>query len=125
MRILEYLRNKVFWILDSRKGGKIKSSYDLLSKIEGNNPMPDDEVDAYHRKALERLLRHCVKTVPAYSHLGYTLSKESPIDYWPVVNKLSFKDISKGENDHLSYDFQKDSLIAMKTSGSTGTPFTC
>lgn len=107
--------------MDKRSGGRVKENLELLSKIEGEKPMADSEVDSYHHQALHNLLQHCVDTVPAYSELGYLLSKENPLSEWPVVNKMILRDSNRG---YLSSEYQQDSIIPMTTSGSTGTPFT-
>lgn len=78
--------------MDARRGGDIKKNLELLSSMEGDDPWSDEAVESYHRKRLYQLLRHCVETVSAYSGLGYLLSRENPIEDWPVVNKLSFNE---------------------------------
>lgn len=123
MTLAEHLRNKAFWVLDAIRGGGVRESLELLSSIEGSAQQPDAAIEAYHKKQIQNLLRHCVETVPAYANLGHTLTLENPILNWPVVNKLSFAKSAAGR--HMSTAYDRDSLIAMTTSGSTGTPFTC
>lgn len=96
MTFLETLRSKAFWLIDTIRGGDIRRNVKLLSEIEGNRPMTDDEVNTYHRKAIYKLLRHCVESVPAYANMGYTLSHENPIKEWVVANKLKIKELSGG-----------------------------
>ena len=117
MSPLELLRGKAFWLLDAIKGGKIRKYYDLLSAIEGKDGIPSLELQEYHKTHIKELLEHCVKSVPAYSGL-----KPDSIESWPVVNKMFFKE---GGEKYLSTAFDKEGLIPMSTSGSTGTPFTC
>ena len=71
MTFLETLRSKAFWLIDAIRGGDIRCNVKLLSEIKGERPMTDDEVDTYHRKAIYKLLRHCVESVPAYAEMGY------------------------------------------------------
>ncbi|MCM1142816.1 MAG: hypothetical protein NC453_29970, partial [Muribaculum sp.] len=121
MTLLETFRSKAFWLIDALRGGDIRRNVKLLSEIEGDRPMADEEVEKYHQKAIYKLLRHCVESVPAYADLGYTLSHENPIKDWSVVNKLKLKGLSGGG---ISCRYDKSNLVAMTTSGSTGTPFT-
>ena len=116
MRLLEYLRGKAFWGIDALKGGSIRKYFDLLSEFEGGG-VPESFLSDYHKMKIRELLEHCVRTVPAYSGLN-----PDSLDSWPVINKMTLKD---GGDRYLSTSFDKDSLIPMSTSGSTGTPFTC
>lgn len=117
MKPLEFLRAKAFWGIDAAKGGKIRKYYDLLNAIEGGKGYSETELAEYHRKKIAELLEHCVKTVPAYSGLI-----PDSLEEWPVINKMTLKN---GGIKYLSTAFDKEQLIPMSTSGSTGTPFTC
>lgn len=70
----------------------------------------------HQEEQIQKLLAHAKTTVPFYSDQSDTV-----LSNWPVVNKNVLR--SNG-NDILSNMYQKDNLIAMSTSGSTGTPFT-
>ena len=116
MIFLELCRNQAFWAMDAIKGGKVRKALKLLKKCE-DGIWSDAEVEAYQQECLEKLLRHCIATVPAYKE-----QKSICLQDWPVVNKSVLK---SGQNQVLSSIYDKESLIAMTTSGSTGTPFTC
>lgn len=122
MTPLEFLRNCAFWALDSIKGGKIRKYYRLLNTFEGNQERTDAQLQKYYNTQIAALLTHCVKTVPAYADLAHLLHESSPLDKWPVINKMTLKE---GGDRYMSSLFDKNSLIPMTTSGSTGTPFTC
>lgn len=117
MRPLEYLRGLAFWGIDAAKGGKIHMYLNQLESIEGGNKYSETELEEYYHSKISELLEHCVRTVPAY--FGF---KADSLETWPVINKMTLKN---GGNKYLSTDFNKEHLIPMSTSGSTGTPFTC
>ncbi|MBO5052807.1 MAG: phenylacetate--CoA ligase family protein [Muribaculaceae bacterium] len=114
MNLLEKTRARLFWLKDRLAGGKVRQGLDLLQQVEGGS-MSEADIDRYHHQQLNTLLSHCVKTVPAY------LGLKPNITSWPVVNKHVIK---QNLANHFSTSFDKKSLIAMSTSGSTGTPFT-
>ena len=117
MKALEFLRGEAFWLMDMHKGGQVRKYLDLLNAIEGGNSYSEQELSEYHRTRIDKLLKHCVESVPAYSDQNsYSLSD------WPVVNKMTLKD---GGEKYLSTSFNRTNLIPMTTSGSTGVPFTC
>lgn len=120
MTLLEYLRGRAFWAIDAFRGGEIKKDLQLLHDIE-NGDLSEKQIACYLQAQLCKLLKHCVDTVPAYKECAVTLNSCNPIDNWPVVNKAIIK---KGGDQYLSSRFDKSKLIAMSTSGSTGTPFT-
>ena len=122
MTFLELLRKKAFWFIDSLRGGDIRKHYDLLESIEGCKSYSELELADYYKARITKLLAHCVRTVPAYSAMTHTINQHFPLDEWPVVNKMTLKE---GGERYLSTDFDRNNLIAMTTSGSTGTPFTC
>ena len=114
MTILEMCRNKAFWIMDALRGGQVRKAYELIDKCD-KGIWSEEEIDAYQKDAIAKLLLHTKNTVNAYkSQQSFDLTS------WPVVKKMDLKDKL---NDHLSSDYDKDDLIIMSTSGSTGTPF--
>lgn len=115
MTLLELFRNKAFWMLDSLKGGKVKKYLNELKRIEGEDGLPDKDVESYCDSLLKKLLEHAGKTVPLYSG-----QKTLNIQDWPVTNKMTYRE---DYDKCISSDFDKASLIEMSTSGSTGTPF--
>ena len=114
MRILEYLRNKVFWCLDAIHGKEVKKHYSLLKKIESNS-FDDSELEEYQRERIAELLQHARNTVPFYKDFS-----SDSLDDYPVVNKNIIRENYSG---FLSDIYSKDDMITMSTSGSTGTPF--
>lgn len=116
MNVLEFLRNRIFWMIDSLSGGgKISKNLSLLRMVE-DGKMSEDEVFGYQMEQVRKLLLHCQQTVPAYRAMLST-----DISSWPVVNKSVLK---KGGDKYRSSAFAGEKLYEMSTSGSTGTPFT-
>ena len=116
MKLLEFARGTGFWMIDSLKGGKVKSALTILKKCE-DSIWNDEEINQYQEEQIQKLLSHAKETVPYYSKQDNTILSD-----WPVVNK----NILRASCDSvLSNAYKKDELIAMSTSGSTGTPFTC
>lgn len=116
MTFLELCRNKAFWAMDAVKGGKIKKAYELIEKCD-KGIWSEEDITAYQQQALEKLLIHTKDTVSAYKNQTSTNLAD-----WPVVRKIDLKD---NLDAHISSDYNKDDLIIMSTSGSTGTPFRC
>ena len=116
MTLLEYCRNKAFWLMDSLRGGEIRQALQQLERIEGGQ-MSDTEVDRYQQGRLEKLLKHAMLTVPRCRTMTSLELKD-----WPVTNKDSYR---SNYDMSISTSFNKESLIRMSTSGSTGTPFIC
>lgn len=115
MTLLETMRNKAFWTLDSLKGSPVRR---YLSKLEAfEMGVTDNQAVIHNRDELAKLLRHCIETVPAYQAL-----ESLDLNDWPVVNK---NELRENKEAHLSTACQCDRLISMSTSGSTGTPFSC
>lgn len=116
MTLLETLRNQAFWMMDRMKGSLIRKGLDTLERIEGGS-LSEVEVESYQKEQVEKLLLHCQQTVSVYNEM-----KGLDLTAWPVVNKAILKE---GGDKYLSSKFEKENLITMSTSGSTGTPFTC
>lgn len=114
MTILEFARNRAFWLMDSLKGGSIRKHLYNLEQIEGEK-LSEDDVKEYQRKKLRDLLTHAKETVSFYSN-----QNSLDIEKWPVINKA----IIRSDYDaFISKEYKKENLIKMSTSGSTGTPF--
>lgn len=122
MNLLVNLRRHTFWFIDKIRGSFIKKYLKELQEIEEYNIIYDYQFDDYYHTKIHSLLQHCVNTVPAYANFKDILQKNNCLCAFPVINKLSFK---LREKDFLSSAFDKQKLIPMSTSGSTGTPFTC
>lgn len=116
MKLLEFARGKAFWTMDTLKGKRVKSALKILYNCE-DGIWTEKQINAYQRTCIQRLLSHTKTTVPFYAEQEDTVLRN-----WPVVNKNILR--SNGEN-ILSKKYEKEKLISMSTSGSTGTPFTC
>lgn len=114
MTILEIFRNKAFWFIDTMKGGHIKKAYSVIEKCD-RGIWSEVEIEEYQKAAIAKLLLHTKNTVNAYKN-----QESLDILHWPVVSKVDLKTNLDG---HISSDYNKDNLIVMSTSGSTGTPF--
>lgn len=115
MKLLEFARGSAFWVMDSLKGKKVKSALEILHNCE-DGIWSEEQIKKHQEEQIQKLLAHAKTTVPFYSDQSDTV-----LSNWPVVNKNVLR--SNG-NDILSNMYQKENLIAMSTSGSTGTPFT-
>lgn len=116
MTFLEYCRNQAFWLMDLFRGGYIRKAYDIIKKCD-QGLWSEQEIDNYQQDAIAKLLAHSQKTVQAYKG-QHSLDL---ID-WPVVRKTDLKD---NLEKHISSNYDREKLIIMSTSGSTGTPFCC
>lgn len=116
MGLLSFARNKSFWLFDLIKGGHIKTAYDEIKKID---KMDSDSsfISEYQHQAWENLKRIACSNTKAYAPY-----EALNFAQFPVISK---QDIRQRQDDYLSWNFSKDSLIQMATSGSTGTPFIC
>lgn len=115
MKLLEFARGVAFWTLDSLKGKRVKSALQTIKNCE-DGIWSEQQVRGYQAEQIHKLLSHAKATVPFYRD-----QKDTVLEHWPVVNKNVLR--SNGD-DAISSKFSKDNLIAMTTSGSTGTPFT-
>lgn len=116
MRVLAFVRNRTFWLMDLLKGSPVRHAYDDIKKF--------DEMDSinpflrkYQKQAWLDLKEKACRTTRAYE-------KYVKCDFseFPVITK---QDIRQNQDDYISSDFVKEDLIQMATSGSTGTPFVC
>lgn len=114
MRVFEFGRNKVYWLMDRLKGGYVRTYLDTL-KACNSGAMCEEEIVTYQSACIQELLAHCAKTVPYYKSM-----KSDRIEDWPVITKSVIKNEKK---DFISTNFREEDLIRMSTSGSTGTPF--
>lgn len=116
MKIMSFLRNKAFWLMDSMKGNIVKNAYDDIKKID---EMDSDNafISEYQKQHWEKLkTAACAKTKAYAAYVDYDFEQ------FPIITK---QDIREAQDDYISTDFNKDKLIQMATSGSTGTPFVC
>lgn len=114
MKLLEYVRNRSFWTLDSIKGNPVRKHYDEVKFINEN--YHDLKAQRLRVSYLQDLLNHTTETVPFYKQF------EGAIELcdFPVVNKLMIMDDYKG---FTSTDENYKIKHKVSTSGSTGIPF--
>ena len=115
MNPLEFARNKFYWLMDALKGGTVASYLKTLQRIQGGNGLPESEIQSYQEQHIRKLLEHAKTTVPLFSD-----QQTLDIREWPVTNKMTYRE---NYDRCISSNFNRDSLIEMATSGSTGTPF--
>src|SRR5699024_17945 len=104
-----------FWTLDLFKGKEIKKNLKQIEKLYLTS-FDSHELNSYREHALNILLteaNNCTNYYKDYNDLSL-LS-------FPVINK---KEILKNQDEFLSTKYDKNNLIQMSTSGSTGVPFT-
>lgn len=114
MNLLEHMRNSAFWLIDSIKGKKVKNALKLLNECE-NGQWDEKKIKKYQKEQINKLLKHAKNTVPFYKN-----QEDMNLKKWPVVNKNILRE---NADNTLSNKYEKDKLIEMSTSGSTGTPF--
>lgn len=112
--ILNFVRHKLFWLLDGLKNDQIKNQ---LKEIELciEHPNSDKAIqikDAY----LSRLLDHAIKTTPFYK----ALVDVHTISDFPVIRKTTVQENFEG---FRSREFIDKPNFKVSTSGSTGAPF--
>lgn len=109
MGFLVNLRSTSFWVLDALRGSHIWRHFKKIKEELDNQNI--------NQIQLTKLLHHAVATVPFYK-----MDSDSPtIINFPVVNKTLIK---SEINDFMSKGYDKETLLKLTTSGSTGTPFT-
>ena len=112
--ILNFLRNKLFWLLDVLKGNRIRNQ---LKEIEFGVKQPKSKKAIQIKKDyLECLLKHATQTVPFYRDYREVKS----IKDFPVIRKTIIQD---DFNAFQSIKYVNKSNFKVSTSGSTGVPF--
>lgn len=114
MALMNTLRRKMFWYVDTLKGSPIKKHYKEIKDIL-DNPLRTESIKANERN-LKKLLVHAVGSTPFYKNF----SEYRSLQDFPVINKKLIQD-----NFELfkSNKFKVGSLFKVSTSGSTGVPF--
>ena len=99
-----------------RKYGRV--FHVAMKELARNETLSRDEMLAEQQKALRALLRYAVAHVPFYRD-----RKLSPdrIEDWPIITKA---DIVAAPEKFCSDEFERRNLIAVRTSGTTGSPLT-
>jgi phenylacetate-CoA ligase len=116
MHFLAWVRNNAFWTLDTLKGNKVRKAYEEIKKIDymdSNNPY----IEQHQKKAWAVLKEKACTTTMAYKDY-----RSLDLSQFPVVTK---QDIRARQDDFMSCLYNRDGLVQMSTSGSTGTPFIC
>lgn len=116
MEVLSLLRKKAFWILDYMRGSLVKDAYNDIKKIDELDSS-DAFISKYQKEAWKELKEKACSKTRAYAPYA-----NSSFFEFPMITK---QDIRNAQEDFLSVEFNKDELIQMSTSGSTGTPFVC
>ena len=114
MNLLNHLRNKSFWLIDSLKGGKIRKHLDEISSVL-NNPNSPNSLNI-RKQRLESLLKHATQSTPFYFNYKDTKNLEA----FPVIRKTVIQENFK---DFQSISHIKKQNYKVSTSGSTGIPF--
>ena len=112
--VLNALRNKGFWLIDTLKGGEVKQQY---KEVKLGVEQPNSEaVKSNQRKQLTRLLVHASNTTPFYKNYKNIKNLQ---DY-PVIRKTIIQDNFEA---FQSTTFKDVKNFKVSTSGSTGVPF--
>ena len=110
------LRTIAFWCLDAVKGGAVKKACMELKTFDVIDSR-STKLAKHQQLALQKLLQHANTTTKFYGKI-----KGNCLSDFPVVDKNI---IRKQQDDFMSNKYDKADLVAMATSGSTGTPFMC
>lgn len=116
MNLMVFVRNKAFWLLDYLRRSPVKKAYleiERIDKMDSDNPY----ISEYQKEAWEKLKQNACSTTQIYKSYKY-----SKFEDFPVINK---QDIRSNQEHFLSCQYERERLIQMATSGSTGTPFIC
>ncbi|MEC3907985.1 CoF synthetase [Tamlana sp. 2201CG12-4] len=114
MNLLNYMRNTSFWLIDTLKGGNVKTHLDEISFVL-NNPQSTESLKI-RQQHLENLLKHASETTPFY--FDYKGTKN--INEFPVIRKTVVQGDFKS---FQSAPYIKKQNYKVSTSGSTGIPF--
>lgn len=116
MKFISYMRNKAFWFMDFLKGSHVRTAYNDIKKID---EMDSDDlfIKNYQEEAWLKLREKvCLKTKAYAKYIDCDFSN------FPIISK---QDIRQSQEEYLSSEYEKEKLVQMSTSGSTGTPFVC
>jgi phenylacetate-CoA ligase len=111
MLFSEWIRRAGFWSVDFLSGSPIRNHYVDIRNIMENGSKPD-----VSKMYLNGILKYATENVPFYMKFKAFDSIQS----FPVINK----NIIRGDYQAFqSPEFSETSVVNMRTSGSTGTPF--
>lgn len=112
--LLNSVRNKLFWTLDSLKGGLIKNQ---LKEVELGVEQPNsDKAKNLKNQHINNIIKHAVETTPYYKNLAGSTS----ISDFPVIRKTTIQD---NFEQFQSSKYKDADNFKVSTSGSTGVPF--
>ncbi|WP_346243615.1 hypothetical protein MKZ19_19880 [Shouchella clausii] len=111
------VRNSAFWTKDYLSKSHVRKAISDIEKLYYMNSS-SEVISKYHEQTINTLLKHASQSTKFYN--DYKNIKD--LKQMPVVNKNI---IRSQQADFLSNLYNKDKLIWMTTSGSTGEPFTC
>lgn len=112
--MLQTLRKRLYWSMDSLRGGPIKLHYQDIKSIMSNPESPQSIQK--RAQSLDKLLHHAVTTTPFYKEFSNFKSLED----FTVIDKNIIRDYYE---DFKSSEFKNENNYSAYTSGSTGTPF--
>lgn len=112
--MLQSIRKKLFWSLDSLKGGKIKTHFSDIGCILSH--LDSDESKNRRAQSLDKLLRHAVNSTPFYKDFA----NYKGLQDFTVIDKNIIRDYYE---DFKSSIYKDKKNYPVYTSGSTGTPF--
>lgn len=103
----EYFRRMIFWTLDFLKGSCVRKHYLDIKRRMDCNAAPEENLCS--------IIEYAIQNVPYYSN------KDEDIIHFPVMNKEMY---NANIYDVRSREYLNDSKLHwVRTSGSTGTPF--
>lgn len=108
------MRNKIFWLRDKIKGGKLRKDFLQIKEVlEPNSFKKRDDILV---RSLSLLIYHAKNSCDFYKKLD----NHTGIADFPVISKTI---IRQNIDTFISDKFNKEDLVSVVTSGSTGTPF--
>lgn len=112
--LINYLRNILFWFLDSIKGGYIRKQ---IKEIKYSVIHPESSnSENLKKKYIDKLLIHATNSTPYYS----SYKNFNSIQDFPVINKVI---IQQNFDKFQSTEYKDKDNFKVSTSGSTGVPF--
>ena len=112
--LFNYLRNILFWFLDSIKGGYIRKQ---IKEIKYSVIHPESSnSENLKKKYIDKLLIHATNSTPYYS----SYKNFNSIQDFPVIKKVI---IQQYFDKFQSTEYKDKDNFKVSTSGSTGVPF--
>jgi phenylacetate-CoA ligase len=112
--LINYLRNILFWFLDSIKGGYIRKQ---IKEIKYSVIHPESSnSENLKKKYIDKLLIHATNSTPYYS----SYKNFNSIQDFPVIKKVI---IQQNFDKFRSTEYKDKDNFKVSTSGSTGVPF--